>query len=830
MRYCPANETLLPLWTRRGLSLCFLDTVGPPVLLLLMLVGGGAQWAVYHKYATRLDARLLLRRGCFKLHTSLMTALGSSCLVRLAVSSWLGEVEGHQLTWALCLAPAWFLAVGVTRLERHWALPSVPTHGHGLPLLFFWAASVVHEALAFLGLHSPHWWFGVHSSKDMADVAFFAVRFVLSVLVFAIGLRGPSVPSSRDYFLYARREGHLQDTQQPLLADEEEERGSSRRSPWRGVGAKVCLLLPFLWPRRSWRLQGLVLLCLLLLAAGRVVNLFVPMLNRAVVNSLAGRGQLVFPWQDILLYVLLWCLQGQGGSSLLSSTRSFLWIYVQQFTVREVQVELYAHLHGLSMSWHLGRKTGEVLKVLDRGTNSVTSLLSYILFNIVPAVADIVVAIVYFTVSFNAWFGLIVFVTMALYLAATIGLTEWRTKFRREMNQLDNAAQARGVDALLNFETVKYYNAEDYEVAGYKECIEQYQVAEWRVNASLSLLNGCQMLLIALGVAAGALLCAHLVASHQGDLTVGDYVLFLTYVLQLYTPLNFLGTYYRMIQRSFIDMENMFELLDTKPEVIDAVNAPSLKLAKGEIRFDNVSFSYLPERPILKNVSFVVPPGHTVALVGPSGSGKTTIVRLLFRLYDVQEGTITIDGQDVSRVKQKSLRQAIGVVPQDTVLFNNDIRYNIRYGRVDATDAEVEDAARAAELHQQIVGFFPRGYDTVVGERGLKLSGGEKQRVAIARSILKGPAIMLLDEATSSLDTQTERNIQASLDLVCRNRTTLMVAHRLSTVIHADQILVLQEGEIVESGSHEELLEYGGTYASMWQQQQAGPKVPSEEP
>lgn len=831
MRYCPPNETLGHMWTRQGLSLCFLDTVGSPVLLLLILVGGGIQWAIYLKYATRLDPRLLRRQGCFKLHTSLMMALGTSCLVRLAVVSGLGgaPLEGHQLVWALCLAPAWFLSVLLTRLERHWALPSVPTHGHGLPLLLFWAASVIHEALAFLGLHSPAWWFGAHTSKDIADVAFFAARFVLSVLVFGIGLRGPSVPSSRDYFLYARGgPDHLQESQRPLLEEEDDDEeaeggGGGGGSPFRGFRAKVRLLLPFLWPRRSHRLQALVLLCLLLLVAGRVVNVFVPMLNRAVVNSLAAQGQLVFPWQDILLYVLLWCLQGQGGSSLLSSARSFLWIYVQQFTVREVEVELYAHLHRLPMSWHLGRKTGEVLKVLDRGTNSVTSLLSYILFNILPAVADIVVAIVYFTVSFNAWFGLIVFVTMVLYLAATIGLTEWRTKFRREMNQLDNAAQARGVDALLNFETVKYYNAEDYEVAGYKECIEKYQVAEWRVNASLSLLNVCQTVLIALGVATGALLCAHMVAHHQGGLTVGDYVLFLTYVMQLYTPLNFLGTYYRMIQRSFIDMENMFELLDTKPEVIDAVNAPSLKLTKGEIRFDGVCFSYQPERQVLKNITFVVPPGHTVALVGPSGSGKTTIVRLLFRLYDIQEGTITIDGQDVSRVKQKSLRQVIGVVPQDTVLFNNDIRYNIRYGRVEATDAEVEDAARAAELHQQIVGSFPSGYDTVVGERGLRLSGGEKQRVAIARSILKGPAIMLLDEATSALDTQTERNIQASLDLVCRNRTTLIVAHRLSTVVHADQILVLQEGEIVESGSHEELLEYGGIYASMWQQQQQQP-------
>lgn len=815
MRYCPPNVTLSNVWTREGLSQCFLDTVGPPILLFIILLGGGIQWAVYHKYATRLDTRLLHRRGCYKFHTSLMMALATSCLVRLAVVSGIGgaPVEGHQLVWALCMTPAWLLSVLVTRLERHWALPSTPTHGHGLPLLLFWAMSVIHEALAFLGLHNTTWWFQVHTRKDIADVAFFAARFVLSLLVFGIGLKGPSVPSAQDYFLYSR--GHIQETQ-PLL---DEEGGS--RSPFRGFKNKVRLLLPFLWPQRSRWLQFVVLFCVLLLVSGRVVNLFIPMLNRQVVNALAAQGTIIFPWQDILLYVFLWCLQGQGGSSILSNLRSYLWISVQQFTVKEIEVELYSHLHHLSMSWHLSRKTGEVLKVLDRGTSSVTSLLSYILFNILPAVADIVVAVVYFTVSFNAWFGLIVFITMALYLAMTIGITEWRTKFRREMNQLDNAAQARGVDALLNFETVKYYNAEEYEVAGYKECIEKYQVAEWRSNASLNLLNICQTVTIALGVAAGALLCAHMVADHESNLKVGDYVLFLTYIMQLYTPLNFLGTYYRMIQRSFIDMENMFELLDTKPEVIDAVNAPSLKLKEGEIRFSNVFFSYNPERPILKNVSFVVPAGRTVALVGPSGAGKSTIVRLLFRLYDIQSGSITIDDQDISRVKQKSLRQVIGVVPQDTVLFNNDIRYNIRYGRVDATDEEVEDAARAAELHEQILGF-PNGYDTVVGERGLKLSGGEKQRVAIARSILKGPAIMLLDEATSALDTRTERNIQASLDLVCRNRTTLIVAHRLSTVVHADQILVIQEGEIVESGHHDELLEYGGIYASMWEQQQKG--------
>ncbi|KAG0415713.1 hypothetical protein HPB47_007111 [Ixodes persulcatus] len=811
MRYCPPNVSLDEIWTETGLSQCFLDTLGPPLLLGLIVIGGSIQFSVYRKYATPLDTRLLQRAGWYKFHVSLMILLAISALARLGAQCALGEPMGHQLVWALCLSPAWVFSALLTRLERHWALPSVPTHGHGLPLLLFWAASMVQEALAFLGLHNPDWWFHLHSKRDMAEMAFYATRFVLSLLVFAIGLKGPSVPSSRDYFLYSR--GHVQAAEsQPLMEEGE-------HSTFKGFTAKLRLLLPFLWPKNSHRLQLVVLMCLVLLVSGRAVNVFIPLLSKKVVDSLKNEKALVYPWQEIMLYVFLWCLQGQGSSSLLSNVRSYFWISVQQYTVKEIEVELYSHLHHLSMRWHLSRKTGEVLKILDRGTTSVTSLLSYILFNILPAIADIVVAVVYFTVSFNAWFGLIVFVTMVLYLACTISLTEWRTKFRREMNLLDNAAQARGVDALLNFETVKYYNAEDYEIAGYKECIEKYQVAEWRTNASLSLLNSCQTLVIALGVLAGTLLCARMVVDQSVGLGVGDYVLFLTYIMQLYTPLNFLGTYYRMIQRSFIDMENMFDLLNAKAEVIDAVNAPNLKLTKGDIRFNNVCFSYNPERPILKNVSFTVPAGHTIALVGPSGAGKSTIIRLLFRLYDIQSGSITIDGQEVSQVKQKSLRQVIGVVPQDTVLFNNDIRYNIRYGRVEASDVEVEDAARAAELHQQILAF-PKGYATMVGERGLKLSGGEKQRVAIARSILKGPSIMLLDEATSSLDTQTERNIQASLDMICRNRTTLIVAHRLSTVIHADQILVLQDGEIVETGSHEELLEYGGLYASMWRQQQ----------
>uniref|UniRef100_A0A2R5L9K5 ATP-binding cassette sub-family B member 6 n=1 Tax=Ornithodoros turicata TaxID=34597 RepID=A0A2R5L9K5_9ACAR len=820
MLYCPVNVTLNDVWIHNGLSQCFIDTVVPPLILGLMVVAGGIQWGIYRKYATPLDVRLLQRKAGYRIHISLMLTLAMLTWVRVCTLFVWGTPLGHHFVWAACLFPAWIAAAALTSLERHWALPSIPTYGHGLPLLLFWSASLILEVLSFMGLNSPSWWFLLHVDRDSAETTFFAVRFFLTLAVFIFGLVAPSVPKSSDYVQFCQ---FPSPEREPLLEHAEE-----GASTFRGFCGKLRLLLPFLWPRRKSLLQFLVICCFIILVSGRAINIFIPVFNKKVVDSLKDEGHMTFPWIYILLYVLLWTLQGQGSSSLLYNLRSFLWIPVQQYTVREVQVELYTHLHGLSLRWHLGRKTGEVLKILDRGTSSVTQLLSYILFNILPAIADILIAVVYFVGFFNPWFGLIIFVTMAVYLASTITLTEWRTKYRRDMNLLDNAATAKGVDALLNFETVKYYNAEEYEVQGYKECVEKFQVAEWRTNASLNLLNIIQTVVISLGTLTGTLLCAHMVVTHQSGLTVGDYVLFLTYIMQLYQPLNFLGTYYRMIQRSFIDMENMFELLSIRPEVVDAVNAPTLKVTKGVIKVDKVCFSYEPERPILKNISFDVPAGRTMAIVGPSGAGKSTIIRLLLRLYNVQSGNIYIDDQDIATVKQRSLRQAIGIVPQDTVLFNNNIRYNIRYGRVDASDTEVEDAARAAELHDQILGF-PQGYNTIVGERGLKLSGGEKQRVAIARTILKAPAIILLDEATSSLDTKTERNIQASLDRICSNRTTLIVAHRLSTVIHADQILVLREGEITEAGSHEELLELGGLYAEMWsQQQRKGEVLPDE--
>uniref|UniRef100_A0A672T980 ATP binding cassette subfamily B member 6 (LAN blood group) n=1 Tax=Sinocyclocheilus grahami TaxID=75366 RepID=A0A672T980_SINGR len=527
------------------------------------------------------------------------------------------------------------------------------------------------------------------------------------------------------------------------------------------------------------------------------VDAFICSLYFCNYNILVNQLSAMESWRalaiTVCVYVLLKFLQGGGvgTSGFVSNLRSFLWTYVQQYTSRVVQVRLFTHLHDLSLRWHLGRRTGDVLRSIDRGTSSVNNLLSYIVFSIVPTIADIIIAIIYFVTYFSAWFGLIVFICMFLYLTITIIITEWRTKYRREMNTQDNIAKSKAVDSLLNFETVKYYNSEGFEVRRFEDAILKYQACEWKTNASLALLNQTQNLIIGFGLLAGSLLCAYYV-------TVDKFQTFL-----FVSPLTYfvlLLCFHRMIQSAFVDMESMFELLTEEKEVKDDVNAGDLLFIEGRVDFQNVCFSYTAGKEILSEVSFTVMPGQTVALVGPSGSGKSTIIRLLFRFYDVQGGCILIDGQDISKVKQNSLRSYIGVVPQDTVLFNDNIRENIRYGRISASDQEVEEAAVAADIHHKILSF-PDGYDTEVGERGLKLSGGEKQRVAIARTILKSPRIILLDEATSALDSQTERNIQASLAKVCANHTTLVVAHR-----------------------HEELLAMGGLYAAMWLKQQQTPE------
>ncbi|GIY87294.1 ATP-binding cassette sub-family B member 6, mitochondrial [Caerostris extrusa] len=682
----------------------------------------------------------------------------------------------HSIFYCL----AFPLALYLLYLERHKALPSIPTSGHGLVLLIFWTSVFLVENLTLLNIQNEKWWFNLNNLSDKIEFGLFVLRYLTGVLLFTLGLRAPGIPRAQDYFIY--RQLQLQSETSAILESGSHSRETSEnRSAFADIGKKIKRLTPFLWPKKSVKLQLRVLVCFSFLILGRVITVLVPQYNKYIIDSLTIRGEpLTFRWDYILIYVAFWFLQGQGSNSFLNNIRTFLWIKVQQYTVKEVEMDMYSHLHSLSLKWHLNRKIGEVLRVMDRGTSSISSLLGYIIFNILPTFVDIFIAVIYFAVVFNVWFGLIVFVTMMFYL-------EWRTKFRRNVNKLDNEVEAQCVDSLLNFEK---------------------QVAEWIGQASLNLLNTVQNAVISVGVMGGALLCAHYVV--EGKLTSGDYVLFSSYILQLYTPLNFFGTYYRMIQTAFVDMENMFSLLSTEPEIVDVPNALPLKLGDGRIEFRNIK--------ILRNVSFVVPPGRTIALVGPTGSGKSTITRLLFRFYDIPSGEILIDGQNIAQVTQTSLRQSIGVVPQDTVLFNKSIRYNIGYGRPSASNEEVEEAAMAAEMHNAILNF-PEGYDTVVGERGLKLSGGEKQRVAIARTILKAPSFIILDEATSSLDTKTERNIQQSLARICENRTTLIIAHRLSTIIHADEILVLNEGEIIERGRHSELLELNGIYANMWQQQ-----------
>uniref|UniRef100_A0A672GGQ7 ATP-binding cassette sub-family B member 6 n=1 Tax=Salarias fasciatus TaxID=181472 RepID=A0A672GGQ7_SALFA len=755
--YCESNSSISRTWLDGGISPCFYFTLVPTILLTIAFFLGTVHCIFYQKYGTAMEPKFIPRSRLYGLQLALSALLLVQFVFGLVWrAATAAELPGYAVLYGGFSVLAWAWAVALLRVERRRALVMDRTRGHSAALLLFWALAFSAENLAFVSWYSPHWWWGLEDEQHQVQFALWLLRYAASGLLFFIGLRAPGLPR-RPYML--------------LINEDERDVENSgqvhepRQSTWQGFTKKVRLLVPYMWPRGSVFLQMLVLFCLGLLGVERAINVFVPIYYKNIVNDLTDRKSWRTVATTVCVYVLLKFLQGggAGASGFVSNLRSFLWIRVQQFTNRVVQVRLFAHLHSLSLRWHLGRKTGDVLRSIDRGTSSINSLLSYIVFSIFPTIADIVISIIYFITYFNAWFGLIVFVCMTLYLTLTIIITEWRTKYRRDMNLQDNNAKSKAVDSLLNFETVKYYNAESYEVGRFEGAILKYQASEWKTQASLAFLNQTQNLIIGSGLLAGSLLCAYFVT--EGKFQVGDFVLFGTYIIQLYTPLNWFGTYY----------------------------------------------SYVDGKEILKDVSFTVLPGQTVALVGQSGSGKSTIIRLLFRFYDVQGGCIRIDGQDISKVRQVSLRAHIGVVPQDTVLFNDTIRDNIRYGRISASDREVEEAAVAADIHDKIT-TFPEGYDTQVGERGLKLSGGEKQRVAIARTILKAPQIILLDEATSALDTQTERNIQASLAKVCTNRTTVVVAHRtVNTSVLSPP---------PPPGRHEELLLKGGLYADMWLKQQ----------
>ena len=573
-------------------------------------------------------------------------------------------------------------------------------------------------------------------------------------------------------------------------------------------------LLPYLWPagRPGLRLRVVVALCLL--AAAKFANVYVPFLYKAAVDalSLENVALIVVPVGAIVAYGLARVLAQAFGE-----LRDAVFIKVGQHAIRSVALQTFEQLHRLALRFHLERQTGGLSRAIERGTKGIQFLLTFSLFNILPTLFEILLVVGILLYNYTYWFGTLTLLTISGYIAFTLAITEWRTKFRRQMNDMDNEANTKAIDSLLNYETVKYFGNEGHEAERYDASLARYEQAAIRSQTTLSYLNIGQGVIVSAGLIAVMLLAAQQVKA--GVMTLGDFVLINTFLIQLYLPLNFLGFVYREIKQSLVDMEEMFKLLRVNAEIVDRPGAKALEPNGGEVEFTDVDFSYEADRGILQGVSFRVPAGRTVAIVGPSGAGKSTISRILFRFYDVSAGSVRIDGQDIREVTQASLRDSIGIVPQDTVLFNDSIKYNIRYGNPGATDAEVVEAARLAAIHDFIEGL-PEGYRTPVGERGLKLSGGEKQRVAIARTILKGPRILLFDEATSALDSHTEREIQAALKQVSADRTTLVIAHRLSTVVDADEILVLDQGRIVERGRHADLLALEGHYTAMWARQQ----------
>ena len=574
-------------------------------------------------------------------------------------------------------------------------------------------------------------------------------------------------------------------------------------------------LLPYLTAYKAR-----IVFTLLCLVIAKAANLGVPIMLKKIIDAMsiitASEALLAVPLSLIVAYGLL-----RLSASLFAELRELIFSKVTEHAVRQVGLQVFNHLHALSLRFHLSRQTGGMTRDIERGTRGIQSLISFSLYSIIPTLIELTMVLAYFFYAYDIWFVVVTFIALLCYVVFTVLVTEWRTHYRREMNSLDSKANQNAVDSLINFETVKYFGNEQYESDRYDLNLKKYAQAAVKSQKSLTLLNFGQQTIIVVGLVCILGLASRGVAS--GKMTIGDLVLVNVLMIQLYIPLNFLGVLYREMKQSLTDIDRMFSLLETDQEVADAPNAQNLKVysqALGpHVRFEEVCFNYEQNRGILNQVSFEILPGQTTAVVGHSGAGKSTLSRLLFRFYDVQSGTIYIDGQDIKTVKQKSLRQAIGIVPQDTVLFNDTIGFNISYGKSGASQEEIEAAAKSAQIHNFIM-RLPNGYNTDVGERGLKLSGGEKQRVAIARTLLKNPALLVFDEATSALDSETERSIQKELNELAKNHTTLIIAHRLSTITHANQILVMSAGEIVERGTHESLLELGQRYAEMWRIQQ----------
>jgi ABC-type transport system involved in Fe-S cluster assembly fused permease/ATPase subunit len=584
-----------------------------------------------------------------------------------------------------------------------------------------------------------------------------------------------------------------------------------QRSDW----ATLKTLFPYLWVYK-WR----VMAALGALIGAKMANVGVPLVLKKLIDQLAidpahPQALLVLPLGALIAYGAL-----RLSTTVFTELREFLFARVTQRAVRTIALQVFRHLHALSLRFHLNRQTGGMTRDIERGTRGVSSLISYSLFNVLPTLVEITLVLGYLVVKYDKWFSIITAVALATYITFTVVVTEWRTHFRRTMNDLDSKANTKAIDSLINYETVKYFGNEDYEARRYDQGLQNYENAAVRSQTSLSVLNTGQSLIIATAVT--LILWRATEGVIAGTMTLGDLVLVNSFMIQLYIPLNFLGVIYREIKQSLADMERLFSLLDQNREVADSPGAQPLIARGAHVQFSHVEFSYETKRQILFDVDFAIPAGTTTAVVGHSGSGKSTLSRLLFRFYDVNRGAISIDGQDIRSVTQQSLRAAIGIVPQDTVLFNDTIEYNIAYGRPGATHADIVAAARAASIHD-FIESLPDGYATMVGERGLKLSGGEKQRVAIARTLLKNPAILIFDEATSALDSKSEQAIQAQLKEIAKNRTTLVIAHRLSTIADAQQIIVLDHGKIVERGTHQSLLAARGLYAQMWERQLARP-------
>lgn len=590
------------------------------------------------------------------------------------------------------------------------------------------------------------------------------------------------------------------------------------RNDW----ATLKTLLPYLWEYK-WR----VFLALLFLIGAKFANVGVPLVLKALIDHMTikpgdPQAVLVLPIGILVAYgVLRLC------TTLFTELREFVFAKVTQSAVRTIALKVFRHLHALSLRFHLNRQTGGMTRDIERGTRGISSLVSYTLYSILPTLVEITLVVGYLVLHYDIWFAVIAISALIIYIAYTIAVTEWRTHFRRTMNDLDSKANIKAIDSLINYETVKYFGNEEYEAKRYDKSLESWETAAVKSQTSLSFLNTGQSLIIATAVT--LILWRATQGVIDGTMTLGDLVLVNAFMIQLYIPLNFLGVIYREIKQSMADMERLFSLLDQHREIADAPDAKPLAIHGAEVRFSHVNFSYEAKRQILFDVDFTIPAGTTTAVVGHSGSGKSTLSRLLFRFYDIDSGSITIDGQDLRDVTQASLRKAIGIVPQDTVLFNDTIEYNIAYGKPGATKDEIVAAAKAAYIHD-FIESLPDGYASMVGERGLKLSGGEKQRVAIARTLLKNPSLLIFDEATSALDSKSEQAIQAQLKEIARSRTALVIAHRLSTIADAAQILVLDHGRIVERGTHAQLLEADGVYAQMWQRQQARKDSPPGSP